>query len=211
MDHERADCRWYCPDRELDWLDMDAVLIEKAPDEEDRADRDEDVLAEEERDVIHGRGVGSDSVSYPLRQLSVTILGGGLRHRRDEGAHHLRVSAERRESQRGGDLADREVDEENARCGGAAKSRDDGARPLLEPGVLQQSDHRQNQPHDADVAAGDEGFAERSHYLKKVQTTGNPGRQTGDGDNEEWVNPQYEAYDDDDYTDEWEHGLSCEG
>src|SRR5688572_32349592 len=45
--------------------------------------------------------------------------------------------------------SDREVDEQYARSGRGAKPRHDCACPFLESGVLEQSNHWQNEPHDS--------------------------------------------------------------
>src|SRR5665811_281974 len=92
--------------RQLRRLNMDSVLIEKPSDQQNRSDRDEDVFTEEESDVVDGGGVRPDLVSHRLRQFAVLILRRSLRHWRDEGPHHLRVSAERCETERGCDLTD---------------------------------------------------------------------------------------------------------
>ena len=100
------------PDRERRRLDVNAVLIEESANEQDRADRDEDVFAEEESDVVHRGGVRADAIARRVATARRAILGRGFGHRRDERSHHLRMSAERREAERRGDLADDEVGEE---------------------------------------------------------------------------------------------------
>src|ERR1700682_2804623 len=104
MNDERAESGRYCPDRELRRLDVDSVLVEKSLDQENRPNRDENVFTKEEGDVVDCRRVRSNLVSYGLRKLSVLILGGALRHRRNEGPHHLCVPTQRCEPKRGGDL-----------------------------------------------------------------------------------------------------------
>src|SRR5438045_1999936 len=117
MNDERADRRRNCPDGEIGWLDVDAVLIEESLDQKNRADRDEDVFAEEKRDVVDSRRVGADETPRPDRQLTVTGFGSAFGHRRDQRPHHLRVSTERSEPEGGGDLSEAEVDEQHSRCG----------------------------------------------------------------------------------------------
>ncbi len=58
-DHRRRDG----PDRQLQRLEDDAVLFEEALDEQDRGDGDEDVFAEEQRDVVDRGRVGADGLA----------------------------------------------------------------------------------------------------------------------------------------------------
>ena len=94
MDDQRADRCRYRPNRQLGRLDVDPVLVEKAANQQDGSDRDEDILAEEEGDVVDRCGVGPDAVADVLRQLAVFILGGAFCHRRDQRAHHLWMPTE---------------------------------------------------------------------------------------------------------------------
>src|SRR5512132_2706105 len=109
MDHEGADRGGDCPDRKLRGLDANTVLLEKSADKKYGADRDEDIFAEKEGDVVDGGSVGPDSVPRSLGKLAVLILGCAFRHRRNERTHHLRVSAQRGKTECRGDLPDGEV------------------------------------------------------------------------------------------------------
>ena len=148
------------PQRHLQRLDAHAVLLEEALDEQDRADGDEHVLAEEQPDVVGRRGVGAHEPPLRLAERAEPRLRGPLGHGRDERPHHLRVPAERGEAERGGDLAEREVGEEHAPRRGRPQPRDAPARVLAQPRALEQADGGEHQPHGRDVAVLDERAAE---------------------------------------------------
>src|SRR5262249_22681603 len=137
VDEERHDRRRDRPDREAERVDLVALLREEALHEEDRADGDEDVLAEEKPDVVGGGGVGADAPADLVGERAEAALGGGLGHRREERPHHLGMAAERGEAEGGGDLSDREIDEEDASRGGGADPRDELLGALAEAGALE--------------------------------------------------------------------------
>ena len=110
-------------------LDVNAVLLEEALDEQDRADGDEDVLAEEERDVVDRRGVCADAIracASAARRTSFSAAPSAIGA--IERPHHLRMPAERGEAERGGDLPDREVGEQHADVVAARNCRDERSR-----------------------------------------------------------------------------------
>src|SRR4026208_1615627 len=110
MDYERANGSRNRPDCELHRLHQNSVLLEEALDEEYRADRDEDVFAEEEGNVVDGGSVCPDLVAHRLWKLAVLVFRRTLRHWCDQRAYHLCVTAQRSKAEGGGDLADGEVD-----------------------------------------------------------------------------------------------------
>ena len=115
MDDERADRGRESPRSRAPPARHDAVLIEKALDQQDRADGDEDVLAEEERDVVRrrgsarGSGIASAAANSPYRFSAAASAIGAI-----ERTHHLRVSAERGQAERGRDLPYGEIGEQDA-------------------------------------------------------------------------------------------------
>ena len=116
------------------------------------------------------------------------------------------MPAERREAERGCDLTDSEVREQNTRGSRATQPRDDGTRSFLETGVLEQADNGQHQPHDRDVPAGDKRLSKRCHHCERTETAGDAGRESRDSHDEERIYPEDESDDDDDDPDEGEHG-----
>lgn len=199
MDDERAYRRGDRPDRELGWFDVDAVLIEEPLYQENRPYSDEDVLAEEERDVVDSGRVRANSMAHLFGELAITILGGTLGHGRDQRPDHLRVAAERCETQRGSDLADRKVREKNSRSRGAPESRHQRPRALLESRVLEEPDHGENEPDDRHVAARDERFSKCRNDGEGAESACNSGGETSDGNDEQRVYPKDEP--DHDYYD----------
>ena len=115
MNYERTNSGWNRPDCELRRLDVDSILVQESFDEQDGSDRNEDVFAEEQCDVIDGCCVRSDPVANFVWKNAVAVLCSALRHRSDQWSHHLWVSTERGETERSGDLAHCEVRQENAR------------------------------------------------------------------------------------------------
>ena len=79
------------------------------------------------------------------------------------------------------------------------------ARALLEPRPLEQSDHRQHEPHDGHVTTLDECMAELRNDIEGRLSTGDPGSQAGHGHHEQWVKPKREPDDDDQDADQREH------
>ena len=70
------------------------ALVQEGRDQHDRAEGDEDVLAEEQPDVVGGRGQRAQLVADAIGQRAVAGLGGALGHRRDQRPHHLHVAAQ---------------------------------------------------------------------------------------------------------------------
>ena len=128
-----------------------------------------------------------------------------LGHRRDERTHHLRMSAERHESERRRDLADGEIGEEQSARRRDADARDHRARALLESGALEQSDDRKREPDDGDRTAVDERLAERGDDVEDRVAGGESGGDRRGRDDEQRIQSQGEADDDDENADEWKH------
>ncbi len=70
--------------------------------------------------------------------------------------------------------------------------------------MLEQSNHRQHQPHDRDIATGDKRFAECSDYRERTKPAGNSGREARGRDDEEGIDAEGESNDDDEYAYECE-------
>ncbi len=60
-------------------------------------------------------------------------------------------------------------------------------RSFAQTGAFQHADHRQDQPDDGDVTAGDEGFAEAGDDGEQVHTAGEAGGNGRDRDHEQRV------------------------
>ena len=206
VDEERADRRRNRPDGEARRLDVNAVLVEKAANEQDRADRDEDVLAEEDADVVGRRGVRANPESRRIVDLAEPRLRRRLGHRRDERPHHLRLPAERRQPERRGELANGEVDEQQA----ARSSRRECCETTMRARSL--SPARSRSPitgsasqTDGTDAAVDERLAERRDDVGERVAGGEArGDRRGDDDRER-IESQGEPRDDDQDADERKH------
>src|SRR3546814_1195968 len=82
-----------------DWS-SDVCSSDLALHQQDRADGEEDVLAEEEADIVGGGGEGLDLFALVFGERVVPCLGGGFRHRGDERADGLRMPRDRGEADR---------------------------------------------------------------------------------------------------------------
>ena len=60
-------------------FDHDTVLFEKALDQQDRLDRDENVFAEEHRDIVDRRRVRANLLAHRVGQFAVAVRGGAYR------------------------------------------------------------------------------------------------------------------------------------
>ena len=187
-------------------LDVDPARVEKAADQQNRADRDEDVFAEEESDVVCRGSVRAHVISHAIADLSESVFGGGFGHRRDERTHHLRMAAERREAERRGDLADREVREQQASRRRDVDACHQRSCALLEACALEHADDGQRKPHDGDRAAFDERFAEGGNDLDGLLSGGESRRNGGAGDDEERIQSKGKADDDDQNANERKDG-----
>ena len=184
------------PQRQLRRRDRYSVLLQKTADQQDRADGDEDVLAEEERDVVDRGGIGADKIAGFLVERGVA-LGRRFRHRRDDGAHHLNGSAKRGEAERRSDLADGEIEDEDAARAGALQLADERAGALADAAALQEADHRQHQPSDGDEAIGDKRFAQHGDNHERREACRKAGHQSRERHHQERIDPQGEAQNDD--------------
>ena len=63
MDQQGGDCGRNGPNGEMQGRDYNAVLLKEALDQQDRGDRDENVLAEKHADIVCRRGIGLDGVA----------------------------------------------------------------------------------------------------------------------------------------------------
>src|SRR5262245_52634640 len=128
MDERGRDRGWNCPHRKVERLDQYAVLLQEAAHEQDRADGDEDVFAEKVADVLRGTGLRADALARLGGQGTELRFRRGFRHRRDQRAHHLRLSAERDETECDCDLAREHVEREYTKRGHRLEARDEAAR-----------------------------------------------------------------------------------
>src|SRR3954468_10474063 len=94
MHDERGERGGDRPLGQLRGFDDDAALLEKAFDQENGADGNEDVFAEEESDIVDGSSVGANVESRLVRQRSMLLFSGRFGHGREKWPHHLRVTAE---------------------------------------------------------------------------------------------------------------------
>ena len=105
-------------------------------------------------------GIGADMVALFLGERAQLVFGGGFRHRRDQRPHHRRLPAEREQAERRRDLPDDEIKPDDARHGGGAYARDQGAGAFLQPRAFQRADDGQHQERHADITVFVEGLAE---------------------------------------------------
>ena len=124
MDQEGADRGRYRPHRQLEGRQRDPEACERALDQQDRRDREENILAEEQPDIVGGRRHRFHMLRGVLVELAVLLLRGGDHHRRDERPHGLRMPRDRSQAERGEDLADREIDDQQPARGRAANAGD---------------------------------------------------------------------------------------
>ncbi len=143
----------------------------------------------------------------PLGDSTETILGRGLAHRRDQRANHLGMTAERRQSESGRQLADREIREEQAPGRRDREPRDERPRLFLEAVPLEHSDHGKREPDDRHRTAVDEGLAESGDHLDDRLVRGQPRRDRRDGHDENRVRAKREPGDDDENADEWKQAA----
>src|SRR3954453_18211639 len=128
--------------------------VDEAGDQQDRADGHEDVLAEEDPDRVGARREALDLLPYGLGgPRAVTALGGALGHRVDERADHLRGSADRPQADRGGDLPDQLVQDEEASGGQGAEPGDQTAGLFLQAVAFDQADDRKDEDEQGDRGA----------------------------------------------------------
>ena len=120
-------------------------LQHKVVHEDDRAEGDKNIFAEEQPDVIGRRRHRAQAVAYIARQRAKALFRRPLRHRRQQRAHHLRMSAEAGQPQSGGGFAHKQIDDQQTSGGRAMDLRDPRLRPLFQTMALQQPDHRQRQ------------------------------------------------------------------
>jgi hypothetical protein len=90
-------------------------------------------------------------------------------------------------------LPNGEIRQKYPRCSRSLESGHERARPLLEAGVFEQAYHGQNEPDYRDIPARDEGFSECRDHREGTETAGDSGGQTGDGNDEERINPEDES------------------
>jgi len=115
------------------------------------------------------------------------------------------MATKRGKAERSGDLTNGEVNEQNTGSCGSTESGDYSARTLLEPSVFEQTNDWQHEPYDRDVSAGNERLPKCSNDFEQAESTGNPGCETCDRDDEQRVYPKDKSDDDDGDPDEGEH------
>ena len=153
-----------------------SVLRQKAPDQQHRADGDEQVFAKEKRDIVHRRGMGADMIARGVIQWAVDALRRIPPSAPPAAApsapdRPARSGPERRSPAAPGNKAC-----QHAPGAGAANLRHQGcARVRFKPAAFQQPDHRQHQPHNRDEAVGDKGLAQRRHHHQRTPSPP-PGR-----------------------------------
>ena len=117
------------------------------------------------------------------------------------------MTAERGHAERGGDLADGEVGEEDPSRGRDADRADELLGALPEPGALEDSDDGKDEPSDRHVAVRRERLADRGDDPDDVH----PARDTGDEasrqDHEQRIQSEGEADHDDQHAEQGEHGV----
>jgi hypothetical protein len=163
--------------------------------QQDRADGNEDVLADEHADIVHRGRVGTDQPACRFRRRAVAGFG-GFRHRRDQRPDHLGVPAQGRQAKCGGDLADEHIEQQHAAGGGGPHAPDQRLGPFLQAASFQQADDRHHQPDDRDIAVLDEGVAERGHDRDGMKPSRQAGNEAGHCDDQQRVESNDEPNDD---------------
>jgi hypothetical protein len=137
------------------------------------------------------------SSSAPCR-----FLGRGQRHRRDQRPNRLRMAGDRDQAERRTALAEEEVDDEQPPDGRRLDAADHRRRALLEAVALEQADHRQHDPDDGDDPVVVERLAEGGDDLDDVHSGDEAGGDRGRGHHQHRIEPQREAGDDDQDSEE---------
>ena len=196
MNHEGSYRRRYRPKRKVDGRDHVTALLQKALHQQNRTDGDEYILAEEQPDVVGRGGVGPDLHARGCRDGAAPFLG-RLGHRCDQRAHHLRLAEERVQSQGGSDLAQQQIPQEHARRRDGVDGRNQSLHSFAQPRALEQPDHRQHEPHDADVTVLGECPAECFDDARQARSAGKTGDESGNPDHDKGIKAQGEAENDD--------------
>jgi hypothetical protein len=175
--------------------------VHEAGDQQDGADGDEAVLAEEDAHGVGRGGVGPHLLAQPVGQLrSRGAFGGGLGHGRHQGPHGLRRTADAVQAEGRRDLPDQQVDGEEAAGAELAQAADEIAGLLAQAVALQQADHREHDGVDGDGAAVGEGTAEGREDFQRVHLAEQSGDDTGDAHHEDGVAARDESEDHHDHT-----------
>ena len=155
--------------------DSSCRRCERLLDEHDRADGEEDVLAEEQADIVGRGGIGL----HLSRLVLVELRHAASRPRPAPSARPAgRPSADGRrssEADRRGDLAEEQIEDQQPAGRRACKPRITAARALLQAVALEQADHRQHDPDDGDDPVVVERLAEGGDDLDRVHA-GDAGR-----------------------------------
>src|SRR5438270_6358864 len=131
------------------------------------------------------------------------LLGGRQSHRRDQWPDGLRLTRQRHPAKRRNDLAKTEIDDQQSPSRRAPHSRDQRARPLLQPVTFQQPDHRQHDPDDRDVAVLVESVAERAEHFQERHMAEQAGDDRRHRDDEQRIEAQRKADDDKRNPQQW--------
>jgi hypothetical protein len=197
MDQEGDDRGRDRPDRQLERRQLIAVGRQGLLDQDDRADRDEDVLAEEQADIVGGSRIALHLFGGFLLELAMLLLGRGQRHRRDQRPHRLGMAGNRREAERSRHLPEEQVDDQQA----ADRRRPDPGhhrcRALLQSVALEQPDDGKHDPDDSDDPIVVERLAEGGDHLGEPHAAEQTGGQRRHGNDEHRIEPKQETDDDD--------------
>jgi hypothetical protein len=100
------------------------------------------------------------------------------------------MSAQRSQPESSGELPDSEVREQNPRRRRTPETANEKPCALLEAGMLEEADHRQNEPDYRDIAARDESFAERCNDRNGAEAARYPGGETCNRYDKERIDPE---------------------
>jgi hypothetical protein len=180
--------------------------VDETGDQQDRTDRDEDVLAEELPDRVGTGRKAFDLLSHGLGKCPAEpALGGALGHGIDQRSDQRRRAVDRGQAQRGADLADELVEDQQATGGERVEPRDQPAALLLQTEAFDQPDDRQDEDEERDRPVRRETIAEGIENGYHGQVAEESGHDARNGDDDEGVQPQSEADDDEEYADEYQH------
>ncbi len=161
--------------------------VDEPGDQQDRADREEDVLTEEEPDVVGAGGEGTHLLAGLVVQRPVLPLGGALGHGGREGAHRLGVAEDALEAEGRGDLPQQQIEGEEAAGGEPREAGDQPAGLLLEPVPLQEADDRERDREDRHGSAGGEAVAEGGDDLLRREAAEQSGGYARHSDDQQGV------------------------
>ena len=169
MDQESGNGGRDRPDRQVQRLQADAILLQQSLDQQDRSDGEENILTEEQADIVGRGGPGLHLLAPVIVEISGLRLRRRFGDRRHQRAHGLSVTRDRCEAYRRQPLAQQHIAGEKLPHCRAAHLGDEAARALLQAIGFEQANDRQHDPDDADIARVVERLAEGGEDGEQVK------------------------------------------